>query len=170
MKKITDYSHPVQFLIYSGALIGVALFIAAAPVLTTSQPKTPSPEEEREKARIAFCKTVLDVIQPDDPKCGKDLARLRKEVADEKAEAERQKAARIAEAQRAADPGRTLSDEEMIACQVALRESARDPSSVQIHAKTPTAGGLIDFTATNGFGGPNRAVFHCTTGQVMNRN
>lgn len=169
MKRITDYSHPVQFLIYSGALIGVALFIAAIPALTTSQPKVPSSEEQKEQKRIAFCKTVLDVVGPEDPMCGKDLARLRKEVANEKAEAVRRQAAQAAAAQRATDPGRTLSDDEMIACQVLLKQRARDPSSVQIHARTPTAGGLIDFTATNGFGGPNRGVFHCTTGEVMNR-
>ncbi|WP_216906820.1 hypothetical protein [Synechococcus sp. CCY 0621] len=170
MRKITDFSHPVQFLIYSGALIGITLLIAAAPTLTTSRPKAPSTEEEKEKARMAFCKTVLDVTKPDNPTCGKYLARLRKEVADEKVELVRRQAAQAAAAQRAVNPGRTLSDEEMINCQVLLKERARDPSSVQTHAKTPTAGGLIDFTATNGFGGPTRGVFHCTTGEVINSN
>jgi hypothetical protein len=59
---------------------------------------------------------------------------------------------------------RTISIQEMAECQIRLKDRLRDPDSYREHERLREGGGWIDYTATNGFGGPTRAIFQCSTG------
>lgn len=168
MKKITDYSSPIQFLIYLSILLGSVLVVYLESYRNSPQKDKINKEEAQERSRVDFCKKVLDVVKPDDKICGKYLTRIRKEIKDDEAAVALKAVAQKVAAERAVDPQRTLTQAEMDVCLILVRNAARDPSSIKIHYITQTRGGLIDFTATNGFGGPTRSMVQCTTGQVMN--
>jgi hypothetical protein len=59
---------------------------------------------------------------------------------------------------------RTISIREMAECQIRLKDRLKDPDSYREHERLLGGGGWIDYTATNGFGGPTRAIFQCSTG------
>jgi hypothetical protein len=161
MKGPANFNSPTQLALATAGLAGLMVVVAA---LSPREPEM-TPEQQREMKHLAFCRSVIDVVKPDDPKCGKDLPRIRAEIAAEQQKA-KQDAAAQAEAQRqASDPERTLTDIEMAVCQRLLRERMKDPSSFRVNRSSPASGGLIDYTATNGFGGPSRAIYQCTKGQ-----
>lgn len=54
----------------------IAILVVLALAGCTVQPP-PNPQAEAD--RIAFCKSVIDVVKPGDPKCGKYLAKLKGE-------------------------------------------------------------------------------------------
>jgi hypothetical protein len=149
-----------------------ALLMLAAASLTACAPQALSPEERAVKD-LQFCRIVPDAITPQDKRCGRYYSRIKAEqkqaeaarVAAEKDERDTRRAAAIA----AADPKREISIGELAACRVDLRARMKDPDSFKINEKTTKEGGLIDFTATNGFGGPVRGVYRCTTGEMLER-
>lgn len=132
-------------------------------LLTACATQGPSPEERS----LKFCRSVSDVITPEDKICGPYYNRIKEEQKQAKAAQEaKEEASRVAAAA-AADPMREISIRELAACRVDLRASMKDPDSFKINQKTTTGGGLIDFTATNGFGGPVRGIYRCTTGKML---
>jgi hypothetical protein len=65
------------------------------------------------------------------------------------------------------DPYREITSLELTSCWMFLRDSAKDPRSFRVLNKTPANGGIVEFTATNSFGGPARHTYRCTTGQLQ---
>lgn len=144
------------------------LLSACAP-----EPKILSQKDRaaKEAETIKFCMTVSDVITPKDKICGPYYDRVKEEVSKDS------DAARVAwqveqETRRAAaaasDARREISSLELITCRRALRNMMRDPSSFRVNKETRAEGGLIDYTATNGFGGPDRNIFRCSTVENLN--
>lgn len=140
----------------------VSVAIGAVNVAINSEVKQ-SKEDEGAADRIEFCKSVRDTISKDDKVCGPYLAQIDKAIEEDKAAAEREAEQRQLEAAAAANPYRTISLAEMWNCKAALKNTLKDPDSFKEHRSTMEKGGLIDYTATNSFGGPVRAVFRCTT-------
>lgn len=118
---------------------------------------------KKETSNIEFCKRVYESIKPGDPVCGQYLVRLRTDIAAEKADQLRKEEAQAILEKEARNPDRTISDYELLLCREVIREGLRDPSSFKEIGSTKEMGGLIDYTATNGFGGRNRETFKCTT-------
>lgn len=151
------------------AVVGV-LWLAMVPAFLSSllgggggdSATTP---KSKEREAIDFCKMVRETVKPGDKVCGKYLAAVDAELAKEKQDAAAAEAQRQAEAEEAANPNREISSLEMTTCRMALKEAMKDPSSFKVNNSTRRGGGLIDYTATNGFGGPVRNTFQCTTGQ-----
>lgn len=170
---------PTHPLIIAGAgLAGAALLFSAPSILLAvfglSGSNSSAPEQTKEQKDIAFCKSVRESVKPGDKLCGKYLKRIDAELALEKyqagfAEARRKEAAEQA-AWEANNPNREISSIEMTACRMALQKAMRDPSSFRVNNETRAGGGQIDYTATNGFGGPDRQTFQCTTGQNIGGN
>ena len=65
-----------------------------------------------------------------------------------------------------ADPYREIRSSEMTACWMYLRDQMNDPRSFRVLSKDRRNGGIVEFTATNGFGGTIRQTYRCTTGQL----
>lgn len=167
MRRITDYSPATQLVVYVALLSGVAGLFGVVSSISTQSPRQLSPAQEKEAARIRFCKTVIDVVKSDDPTCGKDISRIKTELAAEKAAAAHQANIRRLAEQKASDPMRELTDIQLAACVGVLKSSMKDPRSFHVNEKTKSSGGLVDYTATNSFGGPVREVRRCTTMEIL---
>lgn len=68
--------------------------------------------------------------------------------------------------QTSTDPYREIKSSEMTACWMFLRDQMNDPRSFRVLNKDRRNGGIVEFTATNGFGGTIRQTYRCTTGQL----
>ncbi len=133
-----------------------------------------------ESRRIETCRLVLDVVKPGDKVCGKYLAQLKKEEQEKEEAAEK---ARQREEKREPEEANTpeeaasqpvqepvkiersgpMDGEGIAECKMTIEANLKDRRSIQYNndwddmMKT----GIIDFTATNSFGGPTRTTINC---------
>lgn len=128
-----------------------------------------------ESRRIETCRLVLDVVKPGDKVCGKYLDQLKKEEVMEKArqhEAEREPEEANTPDETASQPAQEpvriersgpMNGEGIAECKMTIEANLKDRRSTQYNndwdnmMKT----GIIDFTATNSFGGPTRTTVNC---------
>lgn len=61
-----------------------------------------------------------------------------------------------------------ISNDERNACLWALKNQLKDPDSLRIHNDVDQQfnTGMIEYTATNSFGGPSREIYNCHDGTV----
>lgn len=155
------------FAIAGLGLAGATLLFMVPSVLTSLFWGPDKTEKDPEREKIDFCKSVREVVKPGDKRCGKYIALIDSEVAAEKRAEVAAEERKRAEAIEASRPDREISSLELTGCRMALKESMKDPSSFKVNRETRAGGGLIDYTATNGLGGPTRSVYQCTLGENL---
>jgi len=156
-------------------ILALGLFFLLPTVLSglpTRNSSSETSKKSKEREAIEFCKLVRESVKPGDKLCGKYLAAVDAEIAKDKkedaAKEAQKKAAAEAAARTAADPWREISSMELTTCRTVLKQAMKDPDSFKVNNETRAGGGMIDYTATNGFGGPVRKTFQCTTWSHIN--
>jgi hypothetical protein len=82
-------------------------------------------------------------------------------IMDEERKQKDQEAAKMTEAQKQAR--RTVTEDFLAQCRTRIRIGLKDPLSYREWSAITDEGGLIDYTATNSYGGPTRSTVRCTT-------